>query len=334
MKKLAMVLVSVVFFTGCSTWRGIPSHGGGKRFDEEQRVVAASIRQAIADMNISELSGMKITVNIDAMAQNGGGQLSLPGLDRISGSISNTQTDGRTNNIYNRDGWDASASVSTQTEFRPTVFATDGDLKYFEAALNMKLLHSGVTIAAKNPDAILYVLVDVLGTNRSRNDSFICWKDNLRATCELTYYAIEPKSSGMFFPARRSSAESTYFENSLLLFNNYSNGRSLNAIKPTYMPVDGNYVKAPLKIVSTAEPGPVVEPNKPEITKDTPSQFAKMRKRLEQKLNEANSYLQSGNLTAAEKTINDIRSIDPDYPGLSAVYSRLEAAKTQDPNSK
>jgi hypothetical protein len=57
-----------------------------------------------------------------------------------------------------------------------------------------------------------------------------------------------------------------------------------------------------------------------------------MRKRLEQKLNEANSYLQSGNLTAAEKTINDIRSIDL-IIRIERVYSRLEAAKTQDPNS-
>ncbi|MCE5340491.1 MAG: hypothetical protein LLF92_05110 [Planctomycetaceae bacterium] len=334
MKKIAILLICVMFFAGCSTWRGIPSHGGGKRFDEEQRVVASSIRQAIADMNVSELTGMKINVVIDAMAQNGGGQLSLPGLDNISAGYSNTETDGTTNNIYSRKGWDARGSISTQTDFRPTVFATDGDLKYLESALNMKLLHSGIMFAAKNPDAVLYVLVDVLGTNRSRNDSFICWKDNLRATCELTYYAIEPKSSGMYFAARRASAESTYFEKSILLFNNYASGRSLNTITPTYMPVDGNYVKTPVKIVSTAEPGPVVEPNKPEKTKDTASQFVKMRKRLEQKLVEANSYIQAGNLTAAEKTVNDIRSVDPEYPGLNSVYSRLEAAKNQDPNSK
>lgn len=330
MKKIAILLVVAVFLTGCSTWRGIPSHGGGKRFDEEQRVVACAIRKAIADMNVSELAGLKISVVIDAMAQNGGGQLNLPGLDSVSLGYSDIETDGRTSTVYDRKGWDAGASISTSPSLRPTVFATDGDLKYLEAALNMKLLHCGVAFAAKNPDAVLYVLVDVLGTNRSRNDSLICWKDNLRATCELTYYAVEPKNDGMFFPARRSSAESTYFEKSLLLFNNYASGRSLDAIKPTYMPVDGNYVKTPVKIISAAEPGPPAgEPNKPQ-----PSQFAKMRKRLEQKLAEANSYLQSGNLTAAEKTINDIRSVDPEYPGLDLVYSRLEAAKTQDSTSK
>ncbi|MEN6387101.1 MAG: hypothetical protein ABFD79_18125 [Phycisphaerales bacterium] len=327
MARFAYLMVLFIFISGCGTWRGIPSHGGGKRFDEEQRVVAAAIRQAVADMNVSELRGMKINVRLDAMAQNGGGQLTLPGLSSLSAGYTNLKSDGKTNSIYDREGWDAGASFSTDVDLRPTVFASDGDLKYLEAALNMKLLHCGVSFAAKNPDAVLNVLVDVLGTNRSRNDSLIAWKDNLRATCEITYYAIEPKNNALFFEARRASAESTYFEKSLLLFNNYENGRSLDAITPTYMPVDGNYAHAPLNIVSTAEPGPVAEPNEPQQ-----SAFAKMRKRLEQKLQEANSYLQSGNLTAAEKTINDIRSIDPEYPGLDAVYSRLEAAKNQDPN--
>jgi hypothetical protein len=259
MARIALLLAFFVFFSGCSTWRGIPSHGGGKRFDEEQRVVASSIRQAIADMNVTELRGMKIQVHIDAMAQNGGGQLTLPGLSSISAGYNELETDGRSNNIYSRDGWDARASISTNVDLRPTVFATDGDLKYFEAALNMKLLHSGVSIAAKNPDCVLYVLVDVLGTNRSRNDSLIAWKDNLRATCELTYYALEPKKNGLFFTARRSSAESTYYEKSLLLFNNYQTGRLLEPITPTYMPVDGEDANTPVSVVSNAEPGPEID---------------------------------------------------------------------------
>lgn len=328
MKKIAIILIGLLFFSGCSTWRGIPSHGGGKRFDEEQRVVAAAIRQAVADMNVGELRGMNIIVTIDAMSQNGGGQLILPGLNSVSVGYNELENDGRSNNVYTREGWDFNASISTDADLRPTVFATDGDLKYFEAALNMKLRHSGVNFASKNPDCVLYVLVDVLGTNRSRNDSLIAWKDNLRATCELTYYAVEPKRNGLFFAARRSGAESTYFEKNVLLFNNYKTGRVLETITPTYMPVDGNFVSAPVKIISSAEPGPIVEPNDSEQ-----SQFAKMRKRLEQRLNEANSYLQSGNINAAEKIINEIRTIDPEYPGLDSVYSRLEAAKNQDPNN-
>ncbi|MDP2932768.1 MAG: hypothetical protein Q8N81_01400, partial [bacterium] len=183
MIRMATLLACIIAFSGCSTWRGIPSHGGGKRFDEEQRVVAGAIRQAISDMNVCELHGLKIMVAIDAMAQNGGGQLSLPGIDSVSASYSDIETDGRNSNVYDRKGWSAGASISTNVDLRPTVFATDGDLKYFEAALSMKLRHSGVGLISKNPDGILYVLVDVLGTNRSRDDSLILWKDNLRGTC-------------------------------------------------------------------------------------------------------------------------------------------------------
>jgi len=330
MKRITILALCFMFFAGCSTWRGIPSHGGGKRFDEEQRVVAGAIRQAIADMNVCELRDMKIIIMIDAMAQNGGGQLSLPGLDSVSVGYSNLENDGKTSNVYTREGWDFGTSISTDADLKPTVFATDGDLKYFEAALTMKLMHSGVGFASKNPDAVLHILVDVLGTNRCRYDRLIAWKDELRATCELTYYAVEPKTDGLFFPARRASAESTYFEKSWMMFNTYETGRKLEPIPSTYMPIDGNFLKAPLNIVSTAVQGPQPEPN--EQPQNSQSSFAKMRKRLEQKLSEANSYLQSGNLTAAEKTINDIRSVDPEYPGIDAVYSRLEAAKNQDPN--
>jgi soluble cytochrome b562 len=285
-------------------------------------------------MNVQELAGMKVAVAVEAMAQNGGGQLSLPGLSSISAGYSKLDTDGRTNNLYTREGWNAGAAVTTEVGFRPTVFATDGDLKYLGASLDMKLRHSGISFTSKNPDCILYVLVDVLGTNRSKNDNLLFWKDNLRATCELTYYAAEPKTGNLFFTARRSSAESIYSEKGMLFCNDYKTSRSLEPISPTLLPIDGNYagtIRLATAMIASAEANSVAEANEPQSPQQ--SQFAKMRKRLEQKLNETNSYVQSGNLEAAEKTINDIRSIDPEYPGLDSVNSRFEAAKAQDSNS-
>jgi hypothetical protein len=330
MNKIAIFTIGIVFFAGCGTWRAIPSHGGGKRFDEEQRVVAGAIRQAVANMNVQDLSGKNIAVTIDAMSQNGGGQLSMPGLSNVSANYSNLETDGRTNTLYDRKGWGGSVSVSTNTDFRPTVFATDSDLKYLEASLDMKLRHSGVGFASKNPESVLYVLVDVLGTNRSKNDNLIFWKDNLRATCELTYYAVSPKTNKLVFTARRSSAESIYSENGILFNSNYKTSRSLEPITPTPMPIDGNYVQSE-KIIAATDINSAAEANEPQSQQQ--SQFAKMRKRLEQKLLEANSYVQSGHLGTAEKTIIDIRSVDPEYPGLNSVYSRFSAAKAQDSNS-
>ena len=39
---LAAMIGVLALGPGCGTFRGLPSHGGGKRFDEEQRVVAGA----------------------------------------------------------------------------------------------------------------------------------------------------------------------------------------------------------------------------------------------------------------------------------------------------
>ena len=46
----------------CATYRGMPSHGGGKRFDEEQRIVAAAIREAVAQIELSGIKARKIAL--------------------------------------------------------------------------------------------------------------------------------------------------------------------------------------------------------------------------------------------------------------------------------
>ena len=65
----AVLPVLLVASSGC-VFRDIPSHGGGKRFDEEQRMVAKAIRQAVADMDLSELHGQSASGSLrDESAQ-------------------------------------------------------------------------------------------------------------------------------------------------------------------------------------------------------------------------------------------------------------------------
>ena len=198
MIRIIILLTCITILSGCSTWRGIPSHGGGKRFDEEQRVVACAIRKAIADMNVNELRGLKVQVNIEAMAQNGGGQLLLPGIDSISTGYNNFETNDKSNSLQIQEGWNAGVTISTDAELRPTVFTTEGDLKYFEAALNMKLLHSGVNFTAKNPDCILYVLVDVLGTGFCA-DGFVpdAFRSYLLVSRDIRLFGLVPVGLGI-----------------------------------------------------------------------------------------------------------------------------------------
>lgn len=66
----------VVTQTGCGTMVGIPAHGGGKRFATEQRLVSASIRSALKDIDVTPLRGKRVAVVFDLVADEGAGTVS------------------------------------------------------------------------------------------------------------------------------------------------------------------------------------------------------------------------------------------------------------------
>lgn len=78
LKPLVIALISgaMLFNAGCSTLTGIPSHGGGKRFAEEQRLVSASIRGTLRNIDVSSLKGRKVAVVFDLISDEGGGNIS------------------------------------------------------------------------------------------------------------------------------------------------------------------------------------------------------------------------------------------------------------------
>jgi hypothetical protein len=121
--------------------------------------------------------------------------------------------------------------------YSPHAFSTAPDMAYFSAALEMKARHAGVQPAAAEPEAILYVLVDVLGTNRSRRDTIVSNNDTLKATCEATYYAVDPRSGALIFEARRASSAATYSETHRLLVTAVTIDRTAGRTEPTYLPV-------------------------------------------------------------------------------------------------
>ena len=70
------IAVLAVTLTGCGTITGIPAHGGGKRYAEEQRLVSASIRSALKDIDVSPLKGKRAALVFDIVADEGGGNMS------------------------------------------------------------------------------------------------------------------------------------------------------------------------------------------------------------------------------------------------------------------
>ncbi len=77
--------------TGCGTLTGIPAHGGGKRFATEQRLVSASIRSALKDVDVTSLKGKRAALVFDIVADEGGGNMAggriSPGLLFSMGSM-------------------------------------------------------------------------------------------------------------------------------------------------------------------------------------------------------------------------------------------------------
>jgi hypothetical protein len=239
---------------GCGVFRGIPTHGGGKRFDEEQRVVAGAVRRTLADMDLSELAGKKVTISLDCISQDGGGYITFPGLSTISagmGGSFGTNNFAQINpptepgapsiisNGFNQGGSaNASATYNAQTSYVPSAMSSLPDVQYLRAALDMKCRHAGLALTAADPEVVLYVLVDVLGTNRSHSDTILVTSETLEASCECTYYALDPKTGKLLFEARRASSSSTYKETRHFGSAGAQVDRAIERTRPTPLPVD------------------------------------------------------------------------------------------------
>jgi hypothetical protein len=245
------VLSAIV--AGCGEFRGIPSHGGGKRFDEEQRVVAGAIRQTLADMDLQELSGKRVQIVMECIAADGGGNVVFPGVHSVSAGINGNIGEGdvvqvipsnggggqlRNDNSNNSFGGSTGLSYSPVTTYSASAMSSLPDVAYFRAALEMKARHVGLTLVAAEPEVVLYVLVDVLGTNRSQFNRFVVVSDQLAASCEATYYAQDPKTGGLLFEARRASSKSIYHETRYFGDKSAHISRQLNRTLPTRLPID------------------------------------------------------------------------------------------------
>jgi hypothetical protein len=251
---LFVSLAVCALLAGCGEFRGIPSHGGGKRFDEEQRVVAGSIRQTLADMDFSELQGKRVQISIDAISCDGGGNVTFPGLSGVSLGLNGNLGNGnlvqvvpaasgggsylKNDNTNSSAGASSGLSYSPMTTYAATAMSTLPDLGYFRAALEMKSRHTGLVLVPAEPEVMLYVIVDVLGTNRSHTDRVFTSSERLAASCECTYYAQEAKTGRLIFGARRASSEGVYSEQRMLGDKDAHVSRTLFRTQPTRLPIE------------------------------------------------------------------------------------------------
>lgn len=255
MRRVAFILLGLGLLAGggCGEFRGIPTHGGGKRFDEEQRAIAGAIRQSVADMDLAELSGKRVAIVLDCVAQDGGGNAGFPGLNYIGAGINGNvgtgnlvqinqslrEGTGVTNDNSNTNlGGNAGVGIRPQMDYSTHAFPSSADAVYLKATLEMKALHAGLqVVGGDQADAVLHVLVDVLGTNRSRDERIVSNSEKLQASCEATYYARDAKTGDLIFAARQVSAASKYVELRALGVGTLAIARSIDRTLPTPLPV-------------------------------------------------------------------------------------------------
>ena len=72
---VALMASSALVLSGCGTLTGIPGHGGGKRFVEEQRLVSASIRGSLEAIDVSSLRGKRVAMIFSIIADEGAGNM-------------------------------------------------------------------------------------------------------------------------------------------------------------------------------------------------------------------------------------------------------------------
>lgn len=112
MKKfISSVSVAVLSFSisGCGTLTGIPAHGGGKRFATEQKLVSASARAALKQIDVSPLMGRKVfvlytVINDQGAGSMNGGRMTLAGLLQTAAAVAPTTATANKFQVFDLQG--------------------------------------------------------------------------------------------------------------------------------------------------------------------------------------------------------------------------------------
>ncbi len=315
----------VCLLSGCTSFRGLPSHGGGKRFDEEQRVVAGAVRRAAGRMDLSELRGKRVRVILVSIPTSGAGNVNWGGLQsvnlsgKLGKSISRSWKEGDTS-ITTRDD---NGLVGISTSYRPNSgyqiqrVATEGDVAYLRAAIVMNAHHYGIEITESEAEAELFVLVDVLGTNRGRNDYLLWQKESLSASCEISYYARDLIKGNLYFRCLRSSAVASYNETRMVGWGKSYISRSIQNISPGQFDAPENMV--------TDQDGVFFDEYESASSYAFDQNFQKEEEAYLELLSERARYnIASDDLTEAQINIERIEMLDSDYKDLQDLYFMLQ----------
>ena len=203
MRSLVLVFMALTL-SSCGTFTPMPSHGGGKRFAMEQVLVSASMRKVISEIPVDQLRNQKIVFETTIVHDDGGGAMSggRPYMaevlnlqkQQIISSVSGDTTDSnqltlggfasRGDTLYTKD---ASFNNSDGKQFINLLVS---------ALTRQNVMLNPIAESEGEPDYFLEVIVDVLGTWRSRTDWFVTNSEQLSAITSVEYVITPLKDNG------------------------------------------------------------------------------------------------------------------------------------------
>ncbi len=189
MKFLLTIFLSSLLI-GCGTYTPFPSHGGGKRFAVEQMLVSAVSKKAIADLPIENIKGKKVLLETSVVYDEGGGfnNGGRPYLNEIISSVYQDTKVRSTSTTTTNLG----ASVSRgDRSYIKDLSINNSDSRHFSNLLLTSLIRNNVLVNPTqlegDPEFLVEVIVDILGTVRSKTDWAVSNSENLKAIISLEY---------------------------------------------------------------------------------------------------------------------------------------------------
>jgi len=237
-QEFILLLVTSLVLTSCYSFTGVPAHGGGKRFYEEQKLVASSVQKACDQIKTQPLKGKKVTIKLVSMETSGGAQITMPNNAfssmRLDYGFTNTlnnvtefasdlaQVNSDPNLSSNRERSSEEQNVrllrpegelqlNTNPIYRPFFNRSSEDVNYLRKAVEMKMQMEGVElVSSSEADVTLNILVNALGTKNATLSSPFKINESLEASCDLTYYAVENKSKDLLISKNRATSIARY----------------------------------------------------------------------------------------------------------------------------
>ncbi len=212
---LLVISLTILAATGC-TFRGIPAHGGGKRFDEEQNIVSKSTVDTTNKIDLSALRGKRVRFFILGIGDQGsgsfqaGGWSSSAGVGATAGVVDVFTVKGRPGAAVGTVS--GGAKYTDRSNYTAHAIENPRDYAYLTGRLGLQLIRNGVSLARRGEpaDAEVYFLVDVFGIDRARFEMLFYSNSYVSASTKITYYAITPDRSKLLVPPRTVGSGASY----------------------------------------------------------------------------------------------------------------------------